>query len=390
MRLRPQPRARRHVPSALVLAFCTALALSASACAGGSAPPPPTASPRTALIPDGADPQELGASLTLDELCRRRFAEAPSADGLLVGLMTDSGGINDGTFNQYAYEGMIAASRCFGFETTYVATASTDDWATHLDRLIADGVDAVVTVGFLLSDVTAATAREHPQVTFVGVDQTADAALANYGGIVFRDDQAGFLAGAAAGLMTRSGTVGVVAGPDTVPPVVALAQGFAAGARETAGDVEVLVEHLPSFVDPELGGAAARELVRQGADVVYGPAGLTGAGAISAAADAGAWVIGVDQDQYYTTFEGGRRAAADRIVTSSVKRVDLGVFLALADFVTGTFEGGPRVLEVADDGVAYAPAHDAPVPHGVVAELARIRDRLASGALQVELAQTDG
>lgn len=332
----------------------------------------------------------FGTEVALPDLCRQAYADHPDAEDLQVGLVTDSGGINDGTFNQYAYEGMVAAARCFGFDTSYLASGSLDNYADHLDRLIQDGSDAIVTVGFWLTEMTDAAARAHPDVHFVGVDQPGNAELPNYAGVQFRDDQAGFLAGAAAGLLTTSGTVGVVAGPDSVEPVMALTDGFRAGVQSVAQDVTTLVDHLPSFSDPDAGAAVARDFVARGADVVYGPAGLTGVGAIRAAAAENAWVIGVDQDQYYTTFEGGAHPGAERLATSSVKRVDLGVFAALADVVAGEPTSGPNRFDAATGGIAYAPAHDAALPDGVAARLARIYHELAAGAQAVAAAQPGG
>ncbi|HSK22811.1 MAG TPA: BMP family ABC transporter substrate-binding protein [Egicoccus sp.] len=322
----------------------------------------------------------IGADADLGDLCVERFADLEVDRPLHVGLMTDSGSVNDGTFNQFAYEGMQAAARCFGFETTYVASGASDDYAAHLRDLVQD-VDAVVTVGFPLTEATEEVAADYPDVVFVGIDQTVDHAGDNYARVTYRDDQGGFLAGVAAGLLTRSGTVGVVAGPDDVPPVVDLAEGFEAGIAHVGGDVTVLRDHLDSFSDPEAGADKADEFTQAGADVIYAPAGMTGSGAILRAAQRGAWVIGVDQDQYLTTFEGGRVPGSERIATSTVKRVDLGVFLQLADLAAGAFRGGQVALDAATGGVSYAPAHEADIPADVHARLEEVRRELATGAL---------
>lgn len=360
-----------------ILALLAVTALAAAACGSDAAAGSRTTTPATNAEPVRAA-DGLGAGQSLDELCRDQFADAEPVDGMRVGLITDSGSIDDGTFNLYAYEGMAAAARCFGFEAGYTSPGAKDNYGDHLHKLVDDGVDAVVTVGYWLGEVTHAAAREHPETRFIGIDQVTDGSLDNYATVAFRNDQAGFLAGAAAGLLTRSDIVGVVAGPDSVEPVVQLAEGFAAGVSSVAADVQVLVEHLDSFVDPDRGGEVAEDFLAQGADVVYGPAGLTGAGGIAAAAAGGAWVIGVDQDQYFTTFEGGLIDGAHRLVTSTIKRVDLGVFLTLADVARGTFEAGPVVLDASGGGVAYAPAHDAELPAGVEQRLQEVADSLVA------------
>ncbi len=333
-----------------------------------------------------AEDQALAADTPLADLCRERFGDFEPTGRLRVGLMTDSGSVNDGTFNQFAYEGMQAGAGCFGLETTYVASGASDDHLAHLRGLVAQDLDAVITVGYPLTEPTVAAAREHPDVVFIGIDQAADHAGDNYARVTFRDDQAGFLAGAAAGLLTASGSVAVVAGPDTVPPVVALADGFEAGVAHVAPEVTVLRTHIPSFSDQEAGAQQAHAFDDAGADVTFAPAGLTGSGAIVAAAQRGHWVIGVDQDQYLTTFEGGAAPGAHRIATSSVKRVDLGVFLQLAALANGSFRGGAIVLDAATGGVTYAPVHEADVAPTLHARLEEVRAGMASGGIDVAAA----
>lgn len=372
----------RHL-SPHVLATAALVALLAAACR--SAPPvAPTVTlePARDLVRAGG---EITADVRLDDLCRTHFADAPSTEGRLIGLMTDSGSIHDGGFNQFAYEGLQAAARCFGFDTTYVASGQSDDYGMHLRELVGQGVEAVVTVGYPLTQTTTEVAAEHPGVAFIGLDQAVEDAGDNYTRITFRDDQGGFLAGVAAALVSRTGVLAVVAGPDDVPPVVALAEGFAAGAAHVDPSLEVVTTHLPSFSDPEAGATAAAAMIDRGADVVFGPAGYTGSGAILAAAQQGRWVVGVDQDQYLTTFEGGAVRGAQLLVTSSVKRVDLAVFLELADLARGVFEGDAVVLDAASGGVSYAPPHDADLPADVHEQLESVRADLAAGRVRTGL-----
>lgn len=366
-----------------------ATALFAAGCgdAGEASPPADDASARVSAVEMTRGEDAIAADMSLNQLCRDRFGDIEPVEGLRVGLMTDSGSINDGTFNQFAYEGMQAAARCFGLETTYLASGASDDFVAHLEDLVAQDLDAIITVGFPLTEATTDVAERFPDVDFIGIDQSVDTAGDNYARVTFRDDQAGFLAGAAAGLLTESGTVGVIAGPDSVPPVVALANGFEAGVAHVADGVKVLRAHIDSFSDQEAGALQAQEFDRAGADVIFAPAGMTGTGAIKDAAQRGAWVIGVDQDQYLTTFEGGQARGADRIATSSVKRVDLGVFLQLADLAAGSFRGGPVALDAATGGVTYAEAHGADIDPRVHERLEEIRLGLASG--DIEATSTD-
>ncbi len=317
----------------------------------------------------------------LDDICRRLFADVDPDTDLRVGLVAGAASIDDGTFSQAAFEGMEAAGRCFGLETSFLESAG-DDTAQQLETMLAKDVDVVITVGFPFQAVTLTAVADRPDLDFIGVDQANPDSLPNYVAIAFRDDQVGFVAGAMAGLLTEADVVAVVAGPDTVPPVVAIADGFEAGVSYTNPEATVLREHLDSFVDPEAGAATAVAHIGDGADVVFGAAGDTGTAATRFAADSGAWAIGVDQDEYYTTFAGGAEPGADRLATSAIKRVDLGVFLSLAALSTGGVEGGGLMLDAANGGVGYAPFHQAEIPDDVAAALEEIRVGLASGAIE--------
>lgn len=350
------------------------LAIGLSACASDG-------SPGAVVAPGPSDDGTIDARISLDDLCRARFGTIEPVEDVLVGLMTDSGSVDDGTFNQSAYEGVLAGHRCFGFDTTYVATGSVDDYALHLETLIDQGTDVVVTVGFLMADVTRAAAVAHPDVTFIGIDQDATPPLGNYAGLTFRDDQAGFLAGVAAGLQSPTGRLAVVGGIESVPAVADMVAGFERGARHVAPDVEIHRTFLDSFSDPAAGAAAAGVALAWGADTLYAPAGLSGSGALLAAAEQGAWVVGVDQDQYYTTFAGGVVPGADRLITSSLKRVDVGVLLKLAEYAASAFEGGPTVLDAAQGAITYAEPHDADVTPAALTRLETVRAGLVTGRI---------
>ena len=316
----------------------------------------------------------------LDDLCQRLYGDADITIDETVGLVADVGSIDDGTFNQAVFEGMEAAGRCLGVSTTFLESAG-ENAAEEIASIVDRGVDIVITVGFQFQEATVEAATERPDLRFIGVDQGNPDELSNYVAIAFRDDQVGFLAGAMAALLSDSGTVAVIAGPDSVPPVVAIADGFETGANHVSDEITVLRTHINSFTDAAAGAQSAAAFVGQGADVVFGAAGDTGTGATLTASAMGAWVIGVDQDEYYTTFTGGAQPGAQLLSTSAIKRVDLGVFLTIAAMGTGGVEGGSLLLEAANGGVTYAPFHDADIPSETADALEQIRLGLASGEL---------
>lgn len=315
-------------------------------------------------------------------------APAAAQDALIesVCLVTDVGRVNDGTFNQYAYEGMLAAAEDFDLEVTFIETQAQTDYEANLATCIDEGYDAVITVGFLIADATLAAAQANPDVFFIGVDQfVPEGSPENYVGVQFREDEAGFLVGAMAALMTQSGTIAGVYGID-IPPVVKFRNGFEQGARFINPDINVLGVYIDSFTARDRGASAAEQFIGEGADVIFGAGGPTGSGAIAFAASAGALVIGVDQDEYFTTFQGGEAAGAENIITSAIKRVDQSVYLSLEALVNGDLEtfggGGTRVLSAANDGVGFAPSHDADVPEEVIEQVTAILEGLKDGSIQ--------
>jgi len=283
-------------------------------------------------------------------------------------LVTDVGKINDGTFNQFAYEGGKKAADEFGLNFKYIETVATTDYAKNIDTCVSEGFKAIITVGFLIADATDAAAKANPDVYFMGVDQNvADPAPKNWTGLVFREDQAGFLAGALAAQMTKSGTIAGIYGIN-IPPVAKYRNGFEQGAKFINPDIKVLGTYNDSFTTPDVGSANAKQFIGEGADVIFGAGGPTGTGGITAAAAAGVYVIGVDQDEYTTSFGGGKSPGSDKIISSAMKRVDQAVYLAVQSLVQGgkDFTGGAYLtMSAANAGVGFAPKHDSDVPDAV-------------------------
>ncbi|MDX1992197.1 MAG: BMP family ABC transporter substrate-binding protein [bacterium] len=302
-----------------------------------------------------------------------------------VCIVTDIGRINDGTFNQFAYEGMQRAVEEFGLEDTFIETQNPADYETNINTCVQNGYDIIITVGFALADAAYAAAQANPDVYFIGVDQDFTSGfepIPNNVGLQFREDQAGFIVGAMAALMTESGIVAGVYGDD-IYPVVKFRNGFEQGVRYINPDVSTLGVYIPDFQAPDQGAEAAAQFIGESADVIFGAGGPTGSGGITYAAQQGALVIGVDQDQYFTDFGGGESPGAENLITSAIKRVDNGVYDMIAAIVNG--EGFPAnmnyVLEIANDGIDFAPSHDADVPQEVIDQVTAVREGLRDGSI---------
>ncbi len=309
----------------------------------------------------------------------------PDGSGLRLGLVTDIGRVNDGTFNEFAHEGALRAADDFGLEYRYIETQNRADYEQNINTLIDEEYDIIVSVGFLLADATYNAALDNPNIRFIGVDQsfTGERALPNLIGVQFREDQSGFMAGALAGMMTETNTVGFVGGVD-VPAVKKFRNGYEHGVNYVNPDANVLGVYVPSFTDPAQGASVAQQFIGDGADIIFGAGGATGSGGITAAAEEGVYVIGVDQDEYNTTFGGGTSPGSDMLLTSAIKRVDVGVYDQVEAIANGTFEGnGDYILNAANEGITYADFHETAddIPEPVKERLEEIRMMLVEDEL---------
>ncbi|MBK8020385.1 MAG: BMP family ABC transporter substrate-binding protein [Chloroflexi bacterium] len=321
----------------------------------------------------------LGVLLLIGLMAPAAFAQAEVES---VCLVTDVGRVNDGTFNQFAYEGMLLAAEEFDLENTFIETTAQTDYAANIQTCVDEGFDVVVTVGFLIADATTAAAAENPDVFFIGVDQFFAEAPENLFGIQFREDEAGFLVGALAALTTERGTIAGVYGIN-IPPVVKFRNGYENGAKYINPDINVLGVYIDSFTAPDRGASAAEQFIGEGADIIFGAGGPTGSGAISFAASEGVMVIGVDQDEYFTTFGGGETPGAEFLISSALKRVDVGVYDMIAAVVNGDgFPGAIYILSTANGGITFAEAHDAEIAEEATEQVAEIQEMLAAGDLE--------
>lgn len=317
--------------------------------------------------------------------CAPAKADCRSEELFCVGLVTDVGKVNDRSFNQSCWEGLQRAEEELDARIEYIETASTRDYSANIATFADEGFDVVVTCGYRLAEATIDAAGKYPEIDFIGVDQLQDEVVEGVAGLNFPEDQAGFLVGALAAMMSRSHKIGAVCGTDGVPPVWRLGEGYKAGAayadelKGTATEVFIVYHDNDSdaFTDPEWGAEMAAAMVGQGADVVFGCGGLTGNGAIIAAAQADAYVIGVDTDQYLTLPE-----AALRMLSSALKLITPGVFELIElskdrNFPHGNYFG--------DAG--YAPFHDLDneVPAEVKTEMEKINAGLLDGSIQTDV-----
>ena len=311
---------------------------------------------------------------------------AAAQDGVeTLCLVTDLGRVNDGTFNQFAHEGALEAADEYDLEYRWIETQAETDYEANIQTCIDEGFEVIITVGFLIADATNAAAAANEGVYFLGVDQFVMDGPTNYVGIQFREDQSGFLAGVLAAQVADSigsDTIAGVYGID-IPPVKKFRNGFEQGARHINADLTLLGVYIDNFVAPDRGASAAMQFIGEGASVIFGAGGPTGTGGIQAAAQQGVYVIGVDQDEWVTSFGSGETDGSEYIISSAMKRVDQGVYdmvAALAGDMMDDFPGGGiYLMDVALNGVGLADKHEAEIDDAFFDVVAEVAEMMVAG-----------
>ncbi len=304
--------------------------------------------------------------------------------------ITDTGGIDDRSFNQTVWEGFTRAERELGIEIKYLESTSESDYDPNIQAFIDEGCDVIVTVGFLLGDATEAFAIANPDQAFGIIDYAYETSYSNLLAMVFDTDQAGFLAGYVAAGMTETGVVGTWGGIN-IPPVSVFMDGYLAGVNHhnavKGTSVSVLGwdgsdgVFIGSFESQDLGNSVTADMLQNGADIILPVAGPAGLGAATAIEDFGSGLmIWVDTDGFFSTDFGSIT------LTSVEKKMDNATFDLISSVKDGTFSGGLYVGTLENAGVGISPFHDfdADVPDELKAELDALRAEIIAGNLSTK------
>ena len=267
-----------------------------------------------------------------------------------VGLVTDIGGLNDRSFNQLANEGLERAKSELGVEGRALTSESDADYVPNLSTLAQQKYDLVIGVGFLMSDSVNTVAKQFPDTNFAIIDFPQSGLKdkpANVRGLLFKENEAGYLAGYLAALVTKEkGGDQVISsvGGQKIPPVDAYIAGYQAAAKEVEASIKTLNAYSQDFVDQAKCKEIALNQIAEGSQVVFQVAGQCGLGALDAAKEKGVLGIGVDADQGYL---------GEHILTSAQKKVDVAVFETAKAVQDGAFAGGEdQIFDLKSEGVA--------------------------------------
>jgi basic membrane protein A len=382
----------------MILAACAPAATQAPTTAPTEAVVQPTAAPTEAMEPTAAPTEAMEPTAAPTEAMEPTAAPTtqPQASDVLVCQVTDTGGIDDKSFNATAWKGVTDAIDAFGIEGKFLESQNQTDYETNINAFLEEDCDLIVTVGFLLGDATLAAAQANPDQKFAIVDFAYEEDLPNVAQLVFATDQAAFLAGYVAAGTTQTGTVGTFGGLN-IPTVTIFMNGFAYGVRyyndQNGTDVQVLgwnpdtQEGLftGNFESTEDGRTQGLNLMDEGADIVMPVAGPVGLGTAAAVQERGdAWIVGVDTDWTVSASE-----YTPIVLTSVLKNMDVAVYNQIESVINDTFQPGIVTGTLENNGVDIAPFHDNEdaVPQEVKDVLPDLKDAIISGDIQVSPSQ---
>lgn len=279
--------------------------------------------------------------------CAPKAAEAPAEEDVYsVAYLTDLGGLAGSDeikgFSDLGWDAVLRAEEELGVKATLLEANELADLEPNLVKMAEEGHDMIVAGGFLFTDAVNAVAPKYPDTKFVVIDGYAEGD--NVQNVVFASNEGSFLVGAMAAGMSETGTIAFIGGMEG-PLIEEFEAGYIAGARAIDPEIEVLSGYTGSFTDVAAGKELALAQFAQGADVNYAAAGNCQLGMIEAAPEAGFWAIGVDVD--LDSLEPGH------VLTSMLKKVDVGTFFTIRDAVNGVFEPGYKVYTVADGTIDY-------------------------------------
>lgn len=351
----------------LTALLAAAITLSMAACGGKSAETPSAES----------NAEQSGTS---DAAGADESADGATPTGAItkIGMVTDTGGINDQSFNQSAWEGLQALKEEIGVEIGYLESKQQAEYPTNLDKQVDTGCQLIWGNGYTVGDATLNAAEMNPDVLFGVNDLAFDTPPENVFGVVFKAQESSFLAGYAAGKTTQSNKVGFVGGQksDTIDQ---FEWGFKGGvyyaAKELGKEVTVDAQYADSFADSAKGKAIANKMYSDGCDIIFHAAGGSGLGVIEAAKEADKLVIGVDRDQLYL--------APENVLTSAMKNVNVAVKDLSGRAAKGEVVGGQNFEFGLSEGCVGLPTENPNMDPAVYEETIKLQASIADGSLAV-------
>ena len=324
-----------------------------------------------------------------------------SGEGTLkVGMITNSGTIDDKSFNQGTWEGIKEAEKEFGLETNYMQPAGETEanYLTEIQNLYDSGYKFILTPGYKFETAIYKAQDQYKDTKFVLIDGEPNDGNGNYSiadntvAIYFAEEQSGFIAGVASAVQLQSGDFGFMGGME-IPSVKKFNYGFQQGvayANENLGtSVSLKSENIVysgSFTDLALGQQIAAQMYDRGVKVIFAAAGGTGMGAITEAKTRTvngeeAWVIGVDCDQYADGIYEGNKSV---ILTSAIKKVNEAAYQMIEAELNNEFPGGQSLIFNAKNNAVGIPEENPNLSEDTVAKVNEVLEAIKNGEIEVK------
>jgi basic membrane protein A len=305
--------------------------------------------------------------------------------GDLIGLATGYYGLGDQAFNDMVHTGFVLLKHQQDFRYLTQTPKTPEDLEPTLQSLIDKGCTALICAGAYYNQAIENLSREYPRVTFVLVDGQAISYPHNVAAIVFKQNQAAYLAGALAAIISKTGRIGFIGATDNVA-IKDFLDGYQAGAKAARRNISLDVAYIADksagkpFGDPKTAEAIATNMYKRGADIIFAAAGASGAGVIDAARKNGQFAIGVDQDQ-----DG---LAPGYVLTSVIKRLDLAVYNILRDIMANRFQNTVYVMNLSSGAVGLSDMRYTKVliPAETLDALEQIKKSINTGKIHVPTA----
>ncbi len=338
----------------------------------------------------------LGLALVV-AACGGSSAGTPPAKVIKVGLVTDTGGLNDKSFNHLAALGLSKAAKTgnicssltctgeLGVQGDVTESHANSEYVPNLTNYATRGYDLVIGVGFLMAESIGTVSGNFPNIHFaiidgVGTDSKGnDLKHSNVVGLLFKEQEAGALVGTIAGVLEKSNsgakkknTIGSIGGIK-IPPVDHYIAGYQWAAKQVDPSIVALNGYSNNFSDPTKCAGIAANQISNGADILFQVAGGCGNGVLTEAGKDGVWSIGVDADQ---------KDVDKSVIASALKRVDVATYDAIKDVKNNAFKSGVVLFGLANDGVGYQ-ADNLTLSADVMTALNDMISKIKSGAATV-------
>jgi len=331
----------------------------------------------------------LALALTTAGAMARTDGPVAKKASFTAALISDIGRFNDRSFNQSQLEGLKRAKAQLGVAILPLESKSTSDYAPNFNTAVRKHANLVIAAGFLLANTTATYAKKFPDTNFAitdypveappFADKTGTPLYTNVEGLTYAANESGCLVGVLAAKMAAAmgkKVIGAVGGLK-IPPVDIWIAGYRYCAKKVVKGIVVKIGYSQSFTASDKCKTVAENQIAQGARVLFQVAGGCGLGTLKAADEAGLWGIGVDKDQYND---------ARRVLTSGVKRVDVGVFKAVQQANAGNFQGGSDLnFTLKNGGMAVGKINPA-VPKAYITLMKSYKKKIIAGTLKVPTA----